>query len=94
MVTPFRLPILCAALALAAAGPARAQDVPPDDGTCSGAIAHWQGVAAREDKGGFMDDSVFARIQGEIDRASALCGAGQDAQARRAVTESMRRHGY
>lgn len=79
--------LLAAALGTA---PARAQQ----DGDCAAAVDSWQDFAARENQGGHMDTSVFEKIQAEIGRASALCQAGQDAQARRAVEESRRRHGY
>ena len=96
--------ILGLGLTFAAISPAFAQDAPPPDEAaaspvpdgngCAGAIARWQGMAGRENDGGHMDLSVFDQIQNEIDRASHVCQAGQDAQARRLVVESMRRHGY
>ena len=88
---------------LAAASPALSQDVSPDDAPsarapegddCAGVIARWQDFAGRENRGGHMDTSVYSQIQGETDRADRLCQAGQDAQARRLVAESKRRHGY
>ena len=97
------LPALALGLGLLAAAPALAQDddPPPDapnpvpnGNDCAGVIARWQDFSGRESKGGHMDDSVYSQIQNEIDRASHLCEAGQDAQARRAVAESKRRHGY
>lgn len=85
-------------LALAAAAPASAQTDPdeaaPQGDGCAAVIARWQDFSGRESQGGHMDDSVHTQIQAEIDRASRLCGAGQDAQARRAVAESKRKHGY
>jgi hypothetical protein len=72
------------------AGPALAQGA----GSCADAVAGWGETAARENSGGFMGDSVYKRVQDEIARADGLCRAGQDAQARRAVAESKRRHGY
>lgn len=97
------LPAFALALGFLAAGaaPAPAQDddppaadpVPNGNG-CAGLIARWQDFSGRENQGGHMDTSVYDQIQNEIDRASHLCEAGQDAQARRAVAESKRRHGY
>jgi hypothetical protein len=89
-------------LAFAAAAPASAQDDPdeaapsplPTGNGCAAVVARWQDFSGQEEKGGHMDDSVYKQIQAEIDRASQLCEAGQDAQARRAVAESKRRHGY
>lgn len=83
------------------AAPALAQTAPdedapplPDGNDCAAVIARWQDFSGRETKGGHMDESVYNQIQNEIDRADHLCQAGQDAQARRAVAESKRRHGY
>ena len=84
---------LGAGLTLAAVPPALAQAAPDDDG-CAGVIARWREFSARENDGGHMDQPVFDQIQADIDRASRLCEAGQDAQARRLVTGSRRRHGY
>lgn len=87
-------------LTLAIVAPALAQDAPDEDppvpngNGCAAVVARWQDFSGRENKGGHMDDSVYNQIQNEIDRASHLCEAGQDAQARRAVAESKRRHGY
>ena len=89
-------------LVLAAATSAVAQDDPdagapsplPSGNGCAAVVARWQAFAGEESRGGHMDDSVYNQIQAEIDRASHLCEAGQDTQARRAVTESKRKHGY
>lgn len=89
-------------LALTVAASASAQTAPDDEPSpavpngngCAGAVARWQEFAGRESQGGHMDEAVYNQIQNEIDRASHLCEAGQDAQARKAVAESKRRHGY
>ena len=89
-------------LALAAVAPAPAQTDPdeaapspvPNGNDCAGVIARWQDFSGRESQGGHMDLAVYNQIQNDIDRASGLCQAGQDAQARRAVAESKRKHGY
>ena len=96
--------MLVAGLALAAASPALAQSGAPDDDAapspvpngndCAGVIARWQDFSGRESQGGHMDESVYNQIQNDIDRASHLCEAGQDAQARRLVADSKRKHGY
>lgn len=79
---------------LATTIPVRAQTASPGDDGCMGAIEHWQSFAAEENQGGHMDLSVYNRIQNEIDRATALCQSGQDAQALKAIEGSKRRHGY
>ena len=88
-------------IALAASTTAVAQDDPdgdapslPSGNGCAAVVARWQAFSGEESRGGHMDDSVYNQIKTEIDRASQLCEAGQDAQARRAVTESKRKHGY
>ena len=96
--------VLGAGLAVAALSPAFAQFGTPDDEAapspvpdgngCAAVIARWQEFSGRESQGGHMDEAVYSQIQNDIDRASHLCEAGQDAQARRLVTESKRRHGY
>lgn len=96
--------MLGAGLAFAAVAPALAQfgapgdeDAPspvPDGNGCAAVIARWQEFSGRESQGGHMDESVYNQIQNDIDRASHLCEAGQDAQARKLVVESKRKHGY
>ena len=89
-------------LGLGAATTVAAQDDPdggapsplPSGNGCAAVVASWQEFSGEESRGGHMDESVYNQIQNEIDRASHLCEAGQDAQARRAVTESKRKHGY
>lgn len=66
----------------------------PDGNGCSGVIARWQAVQASDYAGGNVNLKVYNQIQNEIDRAVALCAAGQDAEARMIVEESKRRHGY
>ncbi len=90
--------------------PATAQDAPPrgyavqshtpegfklpDGNGCAGDISRWQAVQANDYAGGNVSLKVYNQIQEEIARAATLCEAGQDAQARRLVGESKRRHGY
>ncbi len=66
----------------------------PDGRGCAGEIARWQAVQGNDYAGGNVSLKVYNQIQNEIDRASTLCEAGQDAQARKLVVESRRRHGY
>ena len=93
--SPMRLAIATALLVpCLGPWPARAQAPGPEDSGCAGVVERWQTFAAQENQGGHMDPPVFEKIQAEIDRASDLCRSGQDAQARKAIAESMRRHGY
>ncbi len=66
----------------------------PDGNGCSGEIARWQAVQANDYAGGNVSLQVYNQIQNEIARAATLCEAGQDAQARRVVADSRKRHGY
>ena len=66
----------------------------PDGRGCAGEIARWQALQGNDYAGGNVSLRVYNQIQNEIDRASTLCEAGQDAQARKLVAESRRRHGY
>ncbi len=89
---PFRDTTLTAALAsLAVASPA----VPHAGGLQTaggrGRRRPLAAVQANDDMGGNVALRVYDRIQGEIARAGA---AGQDAQARRLVAGSRRRHGH
>ena len=107
MRAPFRDTVLAAALAsLAASASARAQDAAPrghavqshtPEGFRSpegaGEVARWRAVQANDYAGGNVGLAVYHQIEGEIERASAACAAGQDARARRRVAESRRRHG-
>ena len=96
--------MLGAGLALAAASPVLAQfgasgddaapsPVPNGNG-CAGVIARWQEFSGRESQGGHMDEAVYNQIQNDIDRASCPASQRWDAQARRLVTDSKRKHGY
>ena len=79
---------------LAATVPAAAQATSPTDDGCASVIDQWQDFAARENRGGHMDPSVFETIQSEIGRATELCQSGHEAQAVKVIDQSRRRHGY
>ncbi len=66
----------------------------PDGSGCAGDLARWQAVQANDYAGGNVGLKVYNQIQNEIDRAAALCAAGQDAAARKLVAASKARHGY
>ena len=66
----------------------------PDGNGCAGAIARWQAEQGNDYASGNVSLQVYNQIQNEIARAGAACEAGQDAQARRMVADSRRRHGY
>ena len=66
----------------------------PDGSGCAGDLARWQAVQANDYAGGNVGLKVYNQIQNEIDRAAAVCAAGQDAAARKLVAASKARHGY
>ena len=66
----------------------------PDGNGCAGDVARWQAVQANDYAGGNVGLRVYNEIQNEIDRAAALCAAGQDAAARKLIAASKSRHGY
>ena len=66
----------------------------PDGNGCAGELARWQAVQANDYAGGNVSLKVYNQIQNEIDRAAAVCAAGQDAAARKLVAASKARHGY
>ena len=66
----------------------------PDGSGCAGDLARWQAVQANDYAGGNVGLKIYNQIQNEIDRAAALCAAGQDAAARKLVAASKARHGY
>ncbi len=74
--------------------PARAQTSAEGDSACASAVEGWQDFATQENQGGHMDPPVFEKIQAEIGHASDLCQAGRGAEARKAIEQSKRRHGY
>ena len=66
----------------------------PDGAGCSGEVARYRAVIANDVSTGNVNATVSAQIEGEIARASAVCSAGNDAQARALIHASKSRHGY
>ena len=66
----------------------------PDGSGCAGDLARWQAVQANDYAGGNVGLKVKTQIHNDIDRAAALCAAGQDAAARKLVAAYKARHGY
>jgi len=61
---------------------------------CAGVIARYRAVSDSDGASGNLARSVYNLVKKEIAAADAECAAGQDAQARAAIIESRRRHGY
>lgn len=61
---------------------------------CADVIARYRAVSDSDGASGNLARSVYTLVKKEIAAADAECAAGQDAQARAAIIESRRRHGY
>ena len=66
----------------------------PEGSGCAGDVARWQAVQANDYASGNVNLKIYNQIQGEIARASEVCQAGRDAEARKMVASSKARHGY
>jgi hypothetical protein len=66
----------------------------PEGGGCAGDIARFRAVQDNDLATGHVNQSVYNRIKGEVDQASATCAAGNDAGARGALAGIKKRHGY
>lgn len=66
----------------------------PEGSGCSGDIARYRAIMDNDYKSGNVNQSVYAQIETEIERAAAACAAGHDAEARGIVRQSRSRHGY
>jgi hypothetical protein len=61
---------------------------------CKADIARFQKLIDGDLKTGFIGKDVYAKANGELKQAAALCKGGQDAAASAAVVSSRTRHGY
>ena len=66
----------------------------PEGSGCAGDIARWKAIQSNDYASGNVNLKVYNQIQNEIDRASAVCQEGRDAEARKLVAASRARHGY
>ncbi len=82
-----------AALVLVLAPAAHARTATPGTRSCWSVIEHWRGSAAGEKAAGRMGLSAYNAVENEIDRATALCQSGRDAQAKAMIAGSRHRHG-
>jgi hypothetical protein len=64
------------------------------DGGCAAAIDRYRGIVDHDAKTGFVAESVFAQIQGEIAEAQRACDAGDQLRATYLLRASKQRHGY
>ena len=61
---------------------------------CAGDVARYRAVTDSDGASGNLARSVYNQVKKEIAAADAECAAGHDAQARAAIVESRKRHGY
>jgi hypothetical protein len=66
----------------------------PEGAGCSGEVARWKAIQDNDLATGHVGASVYKRIQGDIERASAACAAGRDGEATAIVRQSRARNGY
>jgi hypothetical protein len=66
----------------------------PEGAGCTGSIARWKAIQDNDLATGHVGQSVYARIQKDIEQASAACQAGRDGEAQAMVRASRVRNGY
>lgn len=66
----------------------------PEGQGCSGEIARFRAIQANDLETGHVTKSVYDQIEAEMQRASAMCAAGQSAQAIAHVRATKARFGY
>lgn len=61
---------------------------------CKGEIGEYQAVMDNDKQMGHVNTTVYNRVVNEIDKASAACDAGRDAEASRLINATKSRYGY
>ncbi len=61
---------------------------------CAATIARFSRAVESDASTGNMHQSVYRRVKPEIDRATAACQAGRDAEAIRMINATKGRYGY
>ncbi|MDF2690026.1 MAG: hypothetical protein K0Q80_2992 [Microvirga sp.] len=61
---------------------------------CQGEVARYRAVMSNDLAMGHVGQSVYNRVDREIDLAEAACTAGRDADAVRMINATKARHGY
>ena len=88
------LALALASVPAAHAQAAHAQAAAPGTGSCWSVIEHWRGAAGGERQAGRMALSDDNAVENEIDRATALCQSGRDAEAKAMMAGSSHGHGF
>jgi hypothetical protein len=66
----------------------------PDGAGCKGEIDRYRAVMSNDLSMGHVNQSVYSRVDRELDQAEAACAGGRDAEAIRMVNATKARHGY
>ncbi|AWM86308.1 hypothetical protein [Microvirga sp. 17 mud 1-3] len=66
----------------------------PDGAGCKGEIDRYRAVMGNDLAMGHVNQSVYNRVEREMDQASGACAAGRDAEAIRMVNATKARYGY
>jgi hypothetical protein len=66
----------------------------PEGTGCEGEVARYRAIMANDLSMGHVNQSVYVRVEKEIDRAQATCAAGRDAEAVRMIDTTKGRYGY
>jgi hypothetical protein len=66
----------------------------PEGSGCSGAIGRFNAIIDNDLETGHVNAKVHTAMKGELEKASAACSAGKDAQAQAMVAAIRKRHGY
>lgn len=66
----------------------------PEGSGCRGEIARYRAVMSNDLATGHVNQSVYTRVEREIEQAEAACAAGRDAEAQRMIQTTKARHGY
>jgi len=66
----------------------------PDETGCKGEVDRYRAVMSNDLAMGHVNQSVYNRVEREIEQAEAACAAGRDAQAVSMINATKSRYGY
>jgi hypothetical protein len=66
----------------------------PSGSGCAGEVGRFHAVIDNDVQIGHLNKSVYDRMVAEVDRASAACAAGRDAEATSLLRSTKSRFGY
>lgn len=62
--------------------------------SCAAAIEDFRGIMNNDLQMGHVAEHVYSKVKTELDRASQICAAGKDTEARRSLAATKARYGY